>query len=79
MNIDLADNLAKDSEDDTKIHSAQARAAARKKKSGVKSVQKTKPYQANPAYMATGYLCYNNFCGPIRHNASYTNPINKIT
>ena len=42
----LADDLAEDSEDDKKIRSVQPRAAARKKKSGVKSVKKPKPYQA---------------------------------
>lgn len=58
----LADYLAENGEDDKKICSPQARAAARKKTSGVKSTQKSKAilYQArrpvaslaNPAYMA---------------------------
>lgn len=77
----LADDLAEDSEDDKKIRSAQARAAARKKKTGLKSVPKPKPYQArrpmaspaNPAYLPS-YA--NNFRGPIRYNTPYTRPFN---
>ena len=75
------DDLAEDSEDDKKICSAQARAAARKKKSGIKSVPKSKPYQARRPMASPANLAYmpsyaNHFCGPIRHNTPYTRPFN---